>query len=49
MDTSNWREEEMVHYMKDQLSRELDILIERDEEMRIVRKQQRREVRTEVG
>ena len=47
--TAQWREEEMLKSMKEQMDREMDTLKERDHEMRIVGKQAHRERRNEFG
>lgn len=47
--TAVWREEERVKQIKEQMAREIEILKERDEEMRIVSKQAQRERRNEFG
>jgi hypothetical protein len=47
--TAQWREEEMVHSLKDQMAREVSTLKDRDTEMRIKGKQAQRERRNEFG
>lgn len=47
--TAQWREEEMLRSMKDQVGRDIETLKIRDEEMRILGKQAQRERRNEFG
>ncbi|CDW76374.1 sperm flagellar protein 2 [Stylonychia lemnae] len=47
--TAIWREEEMMKSLRDQMQREMEIFQERDQEMRIVHKQSKREKRNEFG
>jgi hypothetical protein len=47
--TANWREEEMLRSLREQMDREVNVLSERDSEMRIHHKQARREGRTTFG
>ena len=47
--TAEWREEEMLRSMKEQMGREMDTFIQRDHEMRIVGKQAHRQRRNEFG
>lgn len=47
--TAQWREEEMLRQMKEQLNRDMETFIERDQEMRIYGKQAHRERRSEFG
>lgn len=43
---SNWKEEEMLKSMKEQMDREMEVLKERDQELRIAAKQAQRQKRT---
>lgn len=47
--TANWREEEMLNSMKDQMTREMKTLQERDEEMRIAQKQAQRQKKNDYA
>ena len=47
--TSEWREEEMLKSMKDQMQRDMETLKIRDQEMRILEKQAHRERRNQFG
>jgi hypothetical protein len=47
--TAEWREEEKLKEMRQQMVREISIMKDRDEEMRIIAKQAQRESRNEFG
>ena len=47
--TAQWREEELLRAMKDQMNHDIDVLKQRDEEMRIFSKKAQRERRNEFG